>query len=97
MTDHHKNLHGELKQKLEALLHRVESKLDFFAALEAQDFAGRNMFTHAFEVIYDDLVKHGTQLDTLEVTLIDELGRLTALERFGWHDMSLARRVHASV
>jgi hypothetical protein len=91
MTDHHKNLHGELKQKLEALLHRVESKLDFFAALEAQDLAGRNMFTHAFEVIYDDLVKHGTQLDTLEVTLIDELGRLTALERFGWHDMSNAR------
>ena len=87
----------ELKQKLEALLRHVEPKLDFFAALEAQDFAGRNMFTHAFEVIYDDLVTHGTQLDTTEVTLIDELGRLTALERFGWHDMSLAQYVHASV
>ena len=87
----------ELKQKLEALLRRIEPKLDFFAALEAQDFAGRNMFTQSFEVIYDDLVAHGRQLDTTEVTLIDELGRLTALERFGWHDMSLARRVRAGV
>jgi hypothetical protein len=87
----------ELKQKLNALLHRVESKLDFFAALEAQDFAQRNMFTQAFEVIYDDLVKHGTQLDTLEVTLIDELGRLTALERFGWHDMRNARYSHVGI
>ena len=87
----------ELAQKLNALLNRVEPKLEFFAALEARDLAQHGMLTQAFEVIYDDLVAHGRQLDTLEVTLIDELGRLTALERFGWHDMSLARYVHASV
>ena len=87
----------ELAQKLNALLNRVEPKLEFFAALEARDLAQHGMLTQAFEVIYDDLVAHGRQLDTTEVTLIDELGRLTALERFGWHDMSLARRVHAGV
>ena len=87
----------ELNQKLNALLNRVEPKLEFFAALEARDLAQHGMLTQAFEVIYDDLVAHGRQLDTLEVTLIDELGRLTALERFGWHDMSLARRVRANV
>ena len=87
----------ELTQKLNALLNRVEPKLEFFAALEARDLAQHGMLTQAFEVIYDDLVAHGRQLDTTEVTLIDELGRLTALERFGWHDMSLARRVRAGV
>jgi hypothetical protein len=87
----------ELTQKLTALLNRVEPKLEFFAALEARDLSQHGMLTQAFEVIYDDLVKHGTQLDTLEVTLIDELGRLTALERFGWHDMRNARYQHAGV
>jgi hypothetical protein len=81
----------ELAQKLNSLLHRVEPKLEFFAALEARDLTQHNLLTQAFEIIYDDLVKHGTQLDTLEVTLIDELGRLTALERFGWHDMRNAQ------
>ena len=97
MTNHHQNLHSELKQKLNALLNCIEPKLEFFAALEARDLSQHGMLTQAFEVIYDDLVTHGRQLDTLEVTLIDELGRLTALERFGWHDMSLAQYVHASV
>ena len=81
----------ELTQKLTALLNRVEPKLEFFAALEARDLSQHGLVTQAFEIIYEDLVKHGTQLDTTEVTLIDELGRLTALERFGWHDMRNAR------
>jgi hypothetical protein len=87
----------ELTQKLNALLNRVEPKLEFFAALEARDLSQHGMLTQAFEVIYDDLVTHGRQLDTLEVTLIDELGRLTALERFGWHDMRNARYQHAGI
>jgi hypothetical protein len=96
MTNLNKNLHTELSHKLEALLNRVEPRLEFFAALEARDFQARGLFTHAFETIHDDLVTRGTQLDTNEVTLVDELGRLTALERFGWHDMRLARHQRAA-